>query len=52
MRQMLADPAFQQAAVHLAPGALATTSMGEYAPRAVYCDKTTFARGGFAACGL
>jgi hypothetical protein len=42
---MLASPAFPESAVNVEPGALATTSMGDYAPRGVYCAKETFERG-------
>ena len=49
---MLANPSFAGATNAVAPGALVTTTMGEYAPRGAYCEKATFERGGFAACGL
>jgi hypothetical protein len=52
MREMLPAPEYAQAAARLAPGQPAVAVMGEYAPRAVYCRRTTFERGGAAACGL
>lgn len=52
LRQMLPAPEFMQAAARLAPGQPAAAVMGEYAPRAVYCRRTTFERGGASACGL
>ena len=52
LRNMLANPSFAEAANSVAPGALATPTMGAYAPRGVYCAKATFEQGGAAACGL
>jgi hypothetical protein len=52
MRQMLPADDYAEAAANLAPGQPAVAVMGEYAPRAVYCSTTTFARGGATACGL
>jgi hypothetical protein len=52
LRNMLASPSFAEAANSVAPGALATSTMGEYAPRGAYCAKATFEQGGAAACGL
>ncbi len=50
LRNMLARPDFAESAIRLAPGALATSTMGIYAPRGAYCSVATFARGGPAAC--
>jgi hypothetical protein len=52
LRNMLADPSFAEATNAVAPGALVTTSMGDYAPRGAYCDTSTVEQGGYAACGL
>lgn len=45
LRHMLASPSFPESAVDVAPGALAVTTMADYAPRGVYCDKAAFERG-------
>ena len=45
MRHMLASPSFPESAVNLEPGALATTSMGPYAPRGAYCTTSEFEAG-------
>ena len=50
MRHMLAAPGFTESAINLAPGTLASTTMGPYAPAGVYCDASAFAAGGVAAC--
>ncbi len=50
LRNMLANPDFSQSAIKLAPGALATSTMGQYAPRGTYCPVATFAQGGVTAC--
>jgi hypothetical protein len=50
LRHMLADPGFAEAATNVAPGTLAASTMGRYAPEAVYCRATTFEQGGAAAC--
>jgi len=50
MRHMLAAKDFTESAINLAPGTLASTTMGPYAPAGVYCDASTFAQGGPAAC--
>jgi hypothetical protein len=52
LRHMLANPDFPEAATNLAPGTLASPTMGDYAPKGVYCAKATFEQGGAAACGL
>lgn len=52
LRHMVANPSFAEAATNVAPGEVATGVMKDFAPRGVYCDKTTFEQGGFAACGL
>lgn len=52
LRNMLASPSFPESATNLKPGSLASSTMGAYAPKAVYCDKATFEQGGAAACGL
>jgi hypothetical protein len=51
-RHMLASPTFAEAATKLAPGALATSTMGPYAPVGAYCTRATFEEGGATACGL
>lgn len=51
-RHMLASPTFAESATKLAPGALATATMGPYAPVGAYCSRATFEEGGAAACGL
>jgi hypothetical protein len=50
LRHMLAAPDFTQSAIHLEPGALASSTMGPYAPVGVYCAADAFARGGPGAC--
>lgn len=50
LRNMLANPDFVESAIRLAPGALATSTMGRYAPRGTYCPVATFEQGGLAAC--
>ena len=50
LRHMLASPDFVESAINLAPGALATSTMGAYAPRGTYCSVDAFTRGGLAAC--
>ena len=52
LRNMLASPSFPESATNLKPGSLASSTMGKYAPKAVYCDKATFEQGGASACGL
>ena len=52
LRNMLASPSFPESATNLKPGSLASSTMGTYAPKAVYCDKATFEQGGASACGL
>jgi hypothetical protein len=51
LRHMLASSDFPESAINVAPGALASTTMGAYAPRGSYCDKAVFEQGGAAACG-
>jgi hypothetical protein len=50
LRHMLAAPGFAESAINLAPGALASSTMGPYTPVGVYCDASAFASGGPAAC--
>lgn len=50
LRQMLADRTFAEAATNVAPGTLAASAMGRYAPEAAYCRASTFEQGGAAAC--
>lgn len=52
LRHMLADPSFSESASSVAPGSPAAPTMGVYAPRVAYCERTTFDAGGAAACGL
>lgn len=52
LRHMLAATDFPESAVNVSPGALASSTMGAYAPRGAYCDKAVFEQGGAAACGL
>jgi hypothetical protein len=52
LRHLLPDPAFTEAAVNVAPGTLATSTMGRYAPEATYCPSATFRQGGAATCRL
>jgi hypothetical protein len=47
-RNMLPNPGFSKAAQRITSSARAI--MGPYYPRAVYCSKTTFERGGWRAC--
>jgi hypothetical protein len=42
MRHMLADPGFDESAIDVAPGALASSSMGAYAPEGRYCTVEAF----------
>ncbi len=41
-----------QSAANVKPGALATSTMGSYAPRGVYCSAATFTQRGLAGCGV
>jgi predicted small secreted protein len=41
LRNMLASPTFSESAINVKPGSL-PTSMGDYAPRGVYCTKQAF----------
>lgn len=50
VRQMLAAPTFTEAATRLAPGALAVSGMGAYAPTGTQCDRATFEKAGPAGC--
>lgn len=50
VRNMLADPDFAESATRLAPGALAVSSMGAYAPTGAICTPAQFDAGD-AACG-
>ncbi len=50
MRHMLGAPTFAQSAFKVAPGSLASSTMGAYAPKGVYCTTSQFARGGPSAC--
>ncbi|MGZ4794656.1 MAG: hypothetical protein ACXV8T_02085 [Acidimicrobiia bacterium] len=50
VRHMLASPDFPQSAINVPLGALASSSMGDYAPRGVSCSVADFARLGPAAC--
>jgi hypothetical protein len=52
LRHMLASPDFAESATRLERGALATSTMGDYAPVGAYCAKATFEQGGAPACGL
>src|SRR4029079_715724 len=52
LRNMLASPTFPESAINLQPGTLATTTMGDYAPKGAYCTKVAFeARGADATRG-
>ena len=51
-RNMLPAASFTQSAVSVAPGQLATTTMGEFAPLEATCSTATFESGGSAGCGL
>ncbi len=50
MRQMLPEPGFSQSASSVPPGALATSTMGAYAPRGIYCTTQVFAQRGPSGC--
>jgi hypothetical protein len=50
LRHMLADPGFDESAINVEPGTLASTTMGDYAPVGTYCESSAFASGGAAAC--
>ena len=50
VRHMLASPSFPQSACSVAPGALASNTMGAYAPRGVTCPVVDFTRAGPSAC--
>lgn len=50
MRHMLASPDFAESAINVPPGSLAATTMGDYAPRGTYCDRSAFEQGGASAC--
>ena len=52
LRQMLPSAGYTNAAARLVPGQPAVAVMGADAPRAVYCERTIFERGGVTACGL
>jgi hypothetical protein len=49
-RNMLPSPGFRYAAQRITPHDSARGVMGPYYPDAVYCSKSTFVRGGWAAC--
>jgi hypothetical protein len=49
-RNMLPSRTFRFAAQRIQPGQSAEKVMGPYYPRAVYCSKATFERGGWRAC--
>lgn len=51
VRNMLPAPGFTQSALDVPAGALASATMGPYAPAGRYCAVADFARGGAAACG-
>jgi hypothetical protein len=50
LRHMLASPDFAESAINVEPGALAQSTMGDYTPQGVYCDRVTFEDGGADAC--
>jgi hypothetical protein len=50
LRHMLASPDFDESAINLEPGALATTTMGAYAPEGAYCTVADFESGGADGC--
>jgi hypothetical protein len=50
MRQMLPRAGDPQSAANVEPGALASSTMGPYAPRGIYCATTTFAQRGVSGC--
>jgi hypothetical protein len=50
LRNMLASSSFMQATNSLEPGALAASTMGDYAPRGGYCAKAAYEQDGLAAC--
>lgn len=50
LRHMLAAPDFTSSAINLAPGSLASTTMGPYTPVGTYCATEAFASGGPGAC--
>ena len=50
VRQMLAAPTFAEAAARVAPGHLASSTMGRYAPVGAYCTKHAFDTLGAVAC--
>lgn len=50
VRNMLPAPGFTQSALDVPAGALASATMGPYAPVGRYCPVADFARGGAAAC--
>lgn len=52
LRNLLASSTFPESAANLPRGALASSTMGAYAPRGAYCSRSTFQAGGAAACGL
>ena len=47
---MLVSSTFRQAVQDVAQGQDPKKVMGAYYPSAVYCDKTTFERGGWRSC--
>jgi hypothetical protein len=50
LRHMLADPDFAESATNLEPGALASSTMGAYAPQGTYCPRDVFETQGPAGC--
>lgn len=50
VRNMLPAPGFTQSALDVPAGALASATMGPYAPAGRYCAVADFTRGGAAAC--
>jgi hypothetical protein len=49
-RNMLPSASFRYAVQRIQPGQSAQTIMGPYYPRAVYCSRATFERGGWRRC--
>ncbi|HEX2239644.1 MAG TPA: hypothetical protein VHJ82_00660 [Actinomycetota bacterium] len=51
-RHMLPAPRFRQAIQNVPEGTPPEKVLGDYFPRAAYCDAATFEQGGAAACDL
>ena len=49
LRNMMASSSFTQVTNSLESGALAASTMGDYAPRGVYCEKATYEQRGLPA---